>query len=157
MKRQGILASLGSLAATSAVVLIVVLNIGYDTRFVGPALLLLGFLPWVPIRLAGRSVRSTGADIIFGAVDTGFLAVAALIGAELGGIFGAVVGGLVGDAITDGLAGVFEGRAAEYLRLHNIHEERTPMSASMGKLSGCLLGAGTTLTVAWTILGFTLG
>lgn len=67
-------------------------------------------------------------------------------------MLGAVVGGVVGDSITDGLAGLFEGRVAEYLRKHGIEEARTPLSSSMGKMSGCLIGAGITLTIAWSIL-----
>ncbi len=156
MNKQGIPAALGSLTAISAVVIGVIAYVVYDVRFVGPAMILLGLIPWLPIKLSGRAIRSTGADIVFGAVDTGFLGVAALIGTELGGVLGAVVGGLVGDSITDGFAGIFEGRAAEKLRRLGIEEARTPVSASMGKMSGCLLGAGITLTIAWTVLGLTL-
>ena len=156
MKKQGMLSALISLGVVSAIALVVLLNVGYQARLVGPVMILLGLIPWLPIKLSGRPIRSTGADIVFGAVDTGLLAVAALIGAELAGIFGAIVGGLVGDSITDGLAGMFEGRAAESLRAHGIEEARTAMSASMGKMSGCLLGAGATLTIAWTIIGIAL-
>ncbi|MFP3909403.1 MAG: hypothetical protein ACLFVX_06045, partial [Archaeoglobaceae archaeon] len=95
-----------------------------------------------------------GADIVFGAVDTGVLGVAALIGASFAGVLGAIVGGAIGDAITDGLAGIFEGRVAEYLRARGIEEARTPLTSSMGKMSGCLIGVGITLTVAWSVLGF---
>jgi len=151
--RQGTLAALASALVVSLIVISAVAFVIYQVRFVGPVVFLLGLVPWVPIRLSGRTIRSTGADIVFGAVDTGFLGVAALIGAELGGVLGAVVGGLVGDSITDSFAGIFEGRASEYLRQHGIEEARTPVSASMGKMSGCLLGAGTTLTLAWTIIG----
>ena len=41
---------------------------------------------------------------------------------------------------------------AESLRRHGIEEARTPLSSSMGKMSGCLLGSGLVLTVAWTLL-----
>ena len=51
-----------------------------------------------------------------------------------------IVGGAVGDAITDGFAGIFKSKVSEFLRKHGIDEARTPMSASMGKLSGCLIG-----------------
>lgn len=67
-------------------------------------------------------------------------------------MLGAIVGGAVGDAITDGLAGLLEGRIAEYLRKHGIEEARTPLSSSMGKMSGCLIGIGITLTIGWGIL-----
>jgi hypothetical protein len=41
---------------------------------------------------------------------------------------------------------------AEYLRKLGIQESRTPLSSSMGKMSGCLIGVGIVLTVAWSIL-----
>ena len=123
------------------------------TWLIGPILLLLGLVPWIPLRLAGRSIQSTGADIIFGAIDTGILTIAALIGAGFAGTLGAIVGGAVGDAITDALAGLFEGGMAATLRKHGIEEARTPLSSSMGKMSGCLLGAGCTLIIAWSFLG----
>lgn len=59
---------------------------------------------------------------MFGAIDTGILGIAALIGANFAGVLGAVVGGAVGDAITDGFAGIFEGKTAEFLRRHGIEE-----------------------------------
>lgn len=90
---------------------------------------------------------------MFGAIDTGLLGIAALIGANFAGVLGAVIGGAVGDAITDGFAGIFEGKTAEFLRRHGIEEARTPLSSSMGKMSGCLLGVGIVLTIAWSILG----
>jgi len=92
----------------------------------------------------------------FGAIDTGFLGVAALIEASFAGILGAIVGGAAGDAITDGFAGLFEGKMAEYLRKHVIKEARTPLSFSMGKMSDCLIGVGIVLTVAWSILKLSL-
>jgi hypothetical protein len=156
MNKQGLPAALGSLITVSVVAVAAIAYVIYDVRLVGPSMVLLGLIPWLFIKLSGRSIRSTGADIVFGAVDTGFLGVAALIGAELGGVLGAIVGGMVGDSITDGFAGIFEGQASEYLRKHGIEEARTPLSSSMGKMSGCLIGAGTTLTIAWTIAGIAL-
>jgi len=64
----------------------------------------------------------------------------------------AIVGGAVGDVVTDGYAGLFEGNIAEYLRKHGIDEARTPLSTSMGKMSGCLIGIGIVLTIAWSLL-----
>ncbi len=154
--RQGIIMALISLVVVSGVIVAVVWQVIYQVRFIGPAVLLLGFVPWIPIVLSGRSVRSTGADIVFGAVDTGLMAAAALIGAELAGVLGAIVGGLIGDSITNSLAGIFEGSASEYLRKRGIEEARTPVSASMGKMSGSLIGAGITLTLAWTVTGMAL-
>jgi len=122
-------------------------------RLIGPTLLLLGLLSLVPLRLFGRSIKSCSADITFGAIDTGFLGIAALIGASFAGVLGAIVGGAAGDAITDGFAGLWEGKVAQHLRARGIREARTPLSASMGKMAGCFLGIGLLLTVVWTIVG----
>ncbi len=151
MAKEGFGPALISVTAVSIVVVGSVSATLFHTRLVGPVIVLLGFVPLIPLRLLGRTVRSTGADIVFGAIDTGILGVAALIGASFAGVLGAVVGGAVGDSVTDGFAGLFEGKMAEHLRRHGIEEARTPLSSSMGKMSGCLLGVGIVLTVAWTI------
>ena len=156
MNKEGIIPALTSLIVVSAIVIAAISFSIYKTRLIGPVIILLGFLPWIPLRILGRSIKSTGADIIFGAIDTSILAVAALIGANFAGVLGAIVGGAVGDSITDGFAGLFEGKVAEYLRRHGIEEARTPLSSSLGKMSGCLIGAGITLTVAWTFLKISL-
>jgi hypothetical protein len=152
MKKEGVIPALTSLIILSIVVISVISFVIYNARLIGPIIVLLGFLPWIPLKIFGRTIKSTGADIIFGAIDTGILAVAALIGASFAGVLGAIVGGAVGDSITDGFAGLFEGKVAEYLRKHGIEEARTPLSSSLGKMSGCLIGAGITLTIAWTLL-----
>lgn len=151
MKKQGFIPALLSVTIVSIVVISVVSFTIFHTKLIGPAIILLGFIPWVPLRISGRTIKSTGADIVFGAIDTGILGVVALIGASFAGVLGAIVGGAVGDAVTDGFAGLFEGRMAEYLRKHGIEESRTPLSSSMGKMSGCLIGVGVVLTIAWSI------
>ncbi|MFW3147198.1 MAG: hypothetical protein ACMUIE_10360 [Thermoplasmatota archaeon] len=153
MRRQGLIPSMISLAILSIVIIISIVFVIDSIRLIGPTLILLGILPWVPLRIFGRSIRSCGADIIFGAVDTGILGIAAIIGGSFAGILGAIVGGAVGDSITDGIAGLFEGRIAILLRNHGIEEARTPLSSSLGKMSGCLLGIGLILTILWSILG----
>ena len=152
MKKEGFLSALMSITIISIVLVGVISFVVYNTKFVGPIIIILGFIPWIPLKILGRSIRSTGADIVFGAIDTGFLGVAALIGANFAGVLGAIVGGAVGDSITDGYAGIFEGKMAEYLRKHGIDEARTPLSSSLGKMSGCLIGVGIVLTIAWSIL-----
>jgi len=117
----------------------------------GPIIILLGFIPWIPLKFSGRTIRSTGADIVFGTIDTGILAIAALVGANFAVVLGAIVGGSVGDSITDGFAGLFQGKMAEYLRKLGIEESRIPLSSSMEKMSGCLIGVGIVLTVAWSV------
>ncbi len=155
-KKQGMIPALTSLILISILVITVGSFLIYNQRIIGPILLLLGLVPLLPIKISGRTFKSTGADIIFGVLDTGILVVAALIGASFAGILGAIVGGAIGDSITDGFAGLIEGNIANYLRKHGIEEARTPLSASMGKMSGCLMGVGFTLTVAWTLFNYTI-
>lgn len=152
MKKQGFIPALTSVTIVSIVVVSSISFTIYNTRLIGPVIILLGFVPWIPLKISERTIKSVGADIVFGIIDTGFLGVAALIGANFAGVLGAIVGGAVGDSITDGFAGLFEGKVAEHLRKHGIEEARTPLSSSMGKMSGCLIGVGVVLTIAWSLL-----
>lgn len=152
MGRQSLIAAVTSVVIISLVVVGAMFYTIHNSKLIGPTIILLGLIPWIPLRLSGRTITSSGADIIFGAIDTGILGILALIGASFAGVLGAIVGGAVGDSITDGFAGLFEGRVAEYLRKHGIEESRTPLSSSMGKMSGCLIGVGIVLTIAWSIL-----
>ena len=156
MNKEGFISALISVSIITIVIVSVMYLILNNNRLIGPLIIILGFIPWIPLKLSGRTIKSTGADIIFGAIDTGFLGVAALIGANFAGILGAIVGGAVGDSITDGYAGLFEGKMATYLRKHGIDEARTPLSSSMGKMSGCLIGVGIVLTIAWSLLNISI-
>ena len=156
MKRESLLAGFLSVLVVSLVAVgSLALAISYKT-LIGPTLLVLGLLSMAPLRLGGRTIKSCSADIVFGTIDTSFLGIAALIGANFAGVLGAIVGGAAGDAITDGFAGLWEGKVAQYLRKHGIREARTPLSASMGKMAGCFLGIGIVLTIVWTILRITI-
>ncbi len=152
MERQSLIPALTSVIIISIIVVGVISFTIYNKKLIGPTIILLGLIPLIPLRISGRTIASTGADIIFGAIDTGILGILALIGASFAGVLGAIVGGAVGDSITDGFAGLFEGRVAEYLRKHGIEESRTPLSSSMGKMSGCLMGVGIVMTIAWSVL-----
>ena len=114
----------------------------------GPIIFLLGLLPLASAVLSQLDMKRLIPDIVFGALDTGLLMIAALIGAEAFGVLGAIVGSAIGDAITDGVAGFFEGGIATRLRALGIEEARTQLGSALGKMSGCLLGGGLVLTVA---------
>lgn len=119
-----------------------------DGDWIGPVLILLAglcLLSLLPFRIGLKSVLP---DIYFGIIDNGILAVLAIFGGYFGGVAGAILGGVVGNAITDGIAGIFEGYSAEKLRLQLVSEERTMLKSAVGKMAGCLLGAGVVLLVA---------
>lgn len=114
----------------------------------GPIILAMTAIPLCGLLYAERSIKGAIPDIIFGAIDTGLLAIPALVGGLTFGVAGAIVGGVVGDALSDGIAGFFEGSIAEWLREKGIEESRESISTSLGKMGGCLLGSGVVLTIA---------
>lgn len=115
---------------------------------VGPVVLVLGLLPVAGLLLARRRLTNAVPDMVFGAIDTGLLVIPALWGGMAFGVAGAIAGGVIGDALTDAIAGFFEGSLAEWLRGKGIEESREALTSSLGKMSGCLLGAGLVLCLA---------
>jgi len=115
---------------------------------IGPIVLVLGAVPLIGLWLGRRSFKGALPDLIFGALDTGLLTIPALWGGVLFGVAGAIAGGVVGDALTDGIAGFFEGGIAEWLREQGIEESREPVTTSLGKMAGCLVGSGLVLSIA---------
>ena len=120
----------------------------YNSKLIGWIIFALGILCIGSLRLFKIEIMNVWPDIIFGVIDNGILAILAVIGGEIAGVTGAIIGGAVGNAITDGIAGVFEGGIAEKLRVKNISEERTMLGSAIGKMTGCLLGAGVILILA---------
>lgn len=116
----------------------------YNTNIIGYVLILLSILCLASLKLFKVKVSKVKPDIIFGIIDNGFLAIMTIFGGEIAGVAGAVIGGVVGNSITDAVAGIFEGYWAEYL----IADKRTILGSAVGKMAGCLLGAGVVLTVA---------
>src|SRR3989338_1084163 len=119
-----------------------------NTRWIGIVLIILAIfcvLSLLPFKIKLRSIQPV---IIFGLIDNGILAILAIFGGHFAGVAGAILGGVVGNAITDGIAGIFEGYSAEKLRLQLVPEERTMLKSAVGKMAGCLLGAGIVLVIA---------
>jgi len=120
----------------------------YDSQLIGLVILGLGILCLLSLIPFKVSIHTIWPDIIFGLIDNGILAILAIFGGEMAGVVGAVIGGAVGNAITDGIAGIFEGYVAEKMRKNNISDNRTMLGSAVGKMAGCLLGAGVVLIVA---------
>ncbi len=127
------------------VISVFLINDGY---WIGPVLILLSLLCIISLLPFKIKLKSTLPDIYFGLIDNGILAIMAIFGGHFGGVTGAILGGVVGNAITDGIAGIFEGYSAEKLRLQLVTEERTMLKSAVGKMAGCLLGAGIVLSIA---------
>lgn len=119
-----------------------------DAYWVGFVLILLSGLCLVSLIPFKISMSSVLPDIFFGLIDNGMLAVMAIFGGYFAGVAGAVLGGVVGNAVSDGVAGIFEGYFAEKLRSQAISEERTMLKSAVGKMAGCLLGAGFIMSIA---------
>lgn len=147
MKQKFFLAALNILSLC-AVIGGVSLFFIHNSRWMGVVLILLAALCLASLSLFKIPLRSVQPDIAFGVVDNGILALMAIFGGHFGGITGAILGGVVGNSITDGLAGILEGYYAEKLREKAISEERTMLKSAVGKMAGCLLGAGVVLVMA---------
>ena len=89
MKKQGFIPALKSVIIISIVVISIISFTIYKVRLIGPIIILLGFIPLIPLKFSGRTIKSCGADIVFGVIDTGILGIAALIGAGFAGVLGA--------------------------------------------------------------------
>jgi hypothetical protein len=118
-----------------------------NSKWMGLVLIALAILCLVSLLPFKISLKSTLPDIFFGLIDNGILAILAIFGGHFAGVTGAILGGVVGNAITDGIAGIFEGQMAESLRAKFVPEERTMLKSAVGKMAGCLLGAGVVLAV----------
>ncbi|MFH1089342.1 MAG: hypothetical protein V1716_02880 [Candidatus Uhrbacteria bacterium] len=120
----------------------------YNSWLIGFVIFGLGILCLLSLLPFKIAVSSIWPDIIFGLIDNGILAILAIFGGEIAGTVGAVIGGVVGNSLTDGIAGIFEGFMAEKMKKKNVVENRTMLGSSVGKMAGCLLGAGVVLIIA---------
>lgn len=132
----------------SLIIFFVTLYFIYDSNLISWVIFGSGILCLISLLFFRISINSVWPDIVFGLIDNGILAILAIFGGEMAGMVGAVVGGVVGNALTDGIAGIFEGLMAEKMKKKNIPENRTMMGSSVGKMTGCLLGAGLVLIIA---------
>ena len=120
-----------------------------DSKMIGPAFLGLGILNILILKFFKIKLSAVYPDMIFGFIDNGVLVFAAVLGGSYAGVVGAVIGGAAGNALTDGIGGLFEGYVAEHQRKFEIDNLRTSLSTMLGKVAGCLFGAGTGLILVW--------
>ncbi len=139
--RKGLIPAIVHVVTICVLVFAVSAYFVYDDGRIGYVLVVLGLLCLWSIKPFGIPIASLGPDIVFGVIDNGILAVMAVFGGRIAGVPGAIIGGVVGNALTDGIAGIFEGYWAESL----ISDKRTILGAAVGKMAGCLLGAGVVL------------
>ena len=151
MKKEGFFRALTTLIILSIIIASVSIYFIFNKPIIGPAFLVLGFLSLGVLKFFKINLKSVYPDIVFGAIDNGFLIFVAVLGGIYAGVFGAVIGGAAGNTITDSLGGLFEGKMAERLRKQKIKEERSAMSTMLGKMVGCLFGAGVGLVLVWLI------
>lgn len=121
----------------------------HDKLWIGPAYIGLAFLGMIFLNSVGITTKSVYPDILFGIVDNGVLIFTILLGDKLAGVPGAVLGGAAGNSLTDGFGGLIEGKVAQKLRHDAYEENRTALSTMLGKVIGCLLGAGIGLIIVW--------
>ncbi len=146
MNRRFFLSVLNILTLCIVITAVSLSFIGRD-RWMGLVLIVLALLCLASLIPFKINLKSVLPDVFFGIIDNGILAILAIFGGHFAGVTGAILGGVVGNAITDGIAGIFEGRMAEKLRLKFIAEERTMLKSAVGKMAGCLLGAGAILVI----------
>ncbi len=146
MNRKFILSVLNILALCVVVAAVSIFFVD-NPPWVGIVLIILSLICIVSLIPFGIKINSIGPDLVFGLIDNGILAILAIFGGHIAGVAGAILGGVVGNAITDGIAGIFEGYYSEKLRLQLVSEERTMLKSAVGKMAGCLLGAGVILMI----------
>ena len=119
----------------------------YNESLIGFVLIGLGILCILSLIPFGVKLKSLKPDILFGLIDNGILAVMAVFGGYIAGVAGAIIGGVVGNSLTDALAGIFEGYSAEKMKEKSGEGDRTILGSAVGKMAGCLFGAGIVLVV----------
>jgi len=147
-KRKTFLEALISVAILSAIIIAVSSYFIFNSKLIGPTFLLLGFISLIFPLFFKIKISEIYPDFVFGFIDNGVLVFAALLGGHVAGVVGAIIGGAAGNTITDGVGGLFEGHLAEKRR-SKFKSNRNALSSSLGKMSGCLFGAGVGLILVW--------
>jgi uncharacterized protein (DUF697 family) len=149
--KNNLIKAIGTLLIISILVVGFSIYFIYNEMLIGPIYLFLASIVIGILRIFGIKLKAVYSDIIFGIIDNGVLIFTANIGGKFAGVAGAILGGAAGNTLTDGIGGLFEGKIAEKLKRNNFEQERNPTSTMLGKVIGCLIGAGFGLTLMWGI------
>ena len=152
-KWEGFFKALTTFFVAAVIIVAVSVYFVLDQKLIGFIFLGLGVLGCLSLGLFKIKLISVYPDIIFGMIDNGILIFTAVLGGIYAGVAGAIIGGAAGNTLTDGIGGLFEGHIAAHQREYKIDNRRTAMSSMLGKMIGCLLGAGIGLILVW-IIGF---
>lgn len=150
-RRDNLIKAISSLIFLSIVIIAVSAYFIHRENLISTAFIILGILNLIILKTLKINIVGIYPDMIFGAVDNGVLVFTAIIGGAYAGVYGAIIGGAAGNTITDGIGGLFEGYVAEHQRKMKISTKRTTLSASLGKMAGCLFGAGFGLAIVQLI------
>ena len=153
MKKKGnkLVKAITSFIILSIIVVAISFYFVFNNKLIGFIFLGLGLISLLFLKFFKIEFNSVYPDIVFGAIDNGVLIFAAVLGGAYAGVAGAIIGGAAGNTITDGVGGLFEGHIAEHQRKYKIDNSRTALSTCLGKMTGCLFGAGAGLIVVWLI------
>lgn len=146
LEKPNLIKAIFSLVGVSIIVAAVSSYLIFREGLIGPIFILMGILNLLFIKLWKINLHFITSDFVFGFIDNGVMVFAAIIGGSFGGIAGAVIGGVAGNTITDGLGGFFEGYVSENIMKRSYLSKRSALSSSLGKMTGCLFGAGISLT-----------
>ncbi len=149
-KRKTFVEALIGMIILSVIIIAVSSYFIFNTLLIGPIFLVLGFISLIFLQFFKIKIGEIYPDMVFGIIDNGVLVFAAILGGQVAGVLGAIIGGVAGNTITDGIGGLFEGHIAEKQR-SKFEARRTALSSSLGKMSGCLFGAGIGLIILWLI------
>lgn len=150
-RNHNLIKALISFVIISIIVVAISLWFISNNKKIGFAFLGIGFLVLVMLKIFKIKIKEVYPDMLFGAIDNGFLVFAAVLGGQIAGVAGAVIGGAAGNTLTDGIGGIFEGHVAEHQRKYKINNLRTSLSTGLGKIAGCLFGAGIGLIILWLV------
>lgn len=148
--KNNFLKAIGSLSVISIIIIAITIFLINEEAWIGPFYLVLAAIGVITLDLFNVELKAIYPDLIFGIIDNGVLVLAAVLGARYAGVAGAILGGAAGNTITDGIGGLFEGRMAESLEKKGYKSQRNSLSTTLGKIIGCLIGAGIGLLLVWT-------